>query len=197
MRLLASASFAALALAIAAGTTGASAAPVAGPGFVGPRIAHPSIPPDFALHDQNGRAVRLSAQRGKVVLLTFLYTHCPDACPLTATHVDAALDRLGTQRNGVVALAVSVDPKGDTPAAVRTFVRSHRLSSRFHYLTGPRRALARIWRLYDVTAVRVNGPDPDHTLYVLLLDRSGRTRVLFDATASSSAMAHDLRLLLK
>jgi protein SCO1/2 len=176
--------------------SGAVAAAAANPPFDGPRITHPAVTPDFALRDQHGRLVRLSAQRGRVVVLTFLYTHCPDLCPLTAVHIDEAVSRLGAQRSGVTVLAVSVDPKGDTPAAVRTFVRSHRLGSEFHYLTGSRRILAPLWRRYDVRSVSVGGADPDHTLYVLLLDRSGKTRVLFDATATSTAMAHDLRLLL-
>jgi protein SCO1 len=164
--------------------------------FVGPAIAHPSTAPDFALLDQHGRAMRLTEQRGKVVILTFLYTHCPDACPITATHIDEALEALGRRRTNVVVLAVSVDPKGDTPAAVDSFVRSHRLHSQFHYLTGARSALERIWRRYGVTPLTTNGPDPDHTLYVLLLDRTGTTRVLFDALAKPAAMSHDLRLLL-
>jgi protein SCO1 len=166
------------------------------PKFLGPAITHPSVAPDFTLRDQRGRAVRLSAERGKVVMITFLYTHCPDLCPLTAAHIDAALRRLGPRRNGVVALAVTVDPKGDTKSAVRAYVRSHRLPAEFHYLTGSKTALERIWRLYDVTPVRPGGPDPDHTLYILLLDRHGKTRVLFDALAKPSAMAHDLGVLL-
>ena len=175
----------------------AGAARAAEPPFAGPRISHPAVTPDFALHDQRGRLLRLSAQRGKVVVLTFLYTHCPDLCPLTAVHVDEAVDRLGARRAGVTVLAVSVDPQGDTPAAVRAFVRSHRLGPEFHYLTASRRVLAPIWQKYDVKSVSVGGGDPDHTLYVLLLDRSGKTRVLFDATAEAGAIAHDLRLLLR
>jgi protein SCO1/2 len=182
-------------LLVAAGAVGTARAAKPLP-FVGPRIAHPSLAPDFVLHDQNGRVVRMSAQRGKVIMLTFLYTHCPDLCPLTAEHINTALGRLGAKRKGVTVLAVSVDPTGDTPAAVRKFVRSHRLGPEFRYLTGPRKALGRIWRLYNVTALTRAAPQPDHTLYVLLLDRSGKTRVLFDATASASAMVHDLRLLL-
>jgi protein SCO1 len=166
------------------------------PKFVGPTIAHPSVAPDFTLRDQSGRVIRLSAERGKVVMITFLYTHCPDQCPLTAIHIDDALERLGPRGKDVVALAVTVDPKGDTPAAVRAYARSHRLLPEFHYLTGSKTALERIWRLYDVTPVRPGGPDPDHTLYVLLLDRSGKTRVLFDALAKPAAMAHDLGVLL-
>lgn len=166
------------------------------PKFFGPAIAHPTVAPDFTLRDQSGRAVRLSAERGKVVMITFLYTHCPDLCPLTAAHINAALARLGARRKGVVALAVTVDPKGDTRSAVRAYVREHRLPPQFHYLTGPRTALERIWRLYDVTPLRPGGPDPDHTLYILLLDRSGKTRVLFDALGKPAAMAHDLGVLL-
>jgi protein SCO1/2 len=173
-----------------------SAAPAKGPVFLGPAIANPSVAPDFTLRDQNGRAVRLSAERGKVVMITFLYTHCPDLCPLTAAHIKVALDQLGARRKGVVALAVTVDPKGDTKAAIRAYVRAHRLPAAFHYLTGSQKALERIWRLYNVTPVRKNGPDPDHTLYILLLDRKGMTRVLFDALAQPRPIAHDLGVLL-
>jgi protein SCO1/2 len=166
------------------------------PKFVGPTIAHPALAPGFALRDQRGHTVSLSGQRGKVVMVTFLYTHCPDACPLTALHIETALDSLGPRRNAVSVLAVTVDPKGDTPASVRAFVRTHGLRLPFHYLTGPPSALERIWRLYNVSAVRPGAADPDHTLYVLLLDRTGRTRVLFDSLAKPAAMTHDLRLLL-
>src|SRR5437763_6022618 len=139
----------------------ASAAPASPqPKFLGPTIEHPSVAPDFMLRDQHGRVERLFRQRGKVVMITFLYTHCPDACPLTAMHINEALGRLGSGRNHVTVLAVTVDPKGDKPAAVRTFIRSHRLRPQFHYLTGSTPALERIWRLYNVTPLRPGGPDP-------------------------------------
>jgi protein SCO1 len=185
-----------LAAAFAGATAALAASDAKSPPFVGPRIAYPSVTPDFALRDQRGRLVRLSAQRGKVVVLTFLYTHCPDLCPLTAVHVQAALGRLGARRTGVSVLAVSVDPEGDTPAAVRRFVRTHRLGPQFHYLTASRKTLSPIWHEYNVTSVKVGGADPDHTLYVLLLDKRGKSRVLFDAKALPGAIAHDLRLLL-
>ena len=92
------------------------------PGFSGPTIKNPAVPPTFALRDQNGRLVQLDNQRGNVVLITFLYTHCPDVCPLTAEHLNQALRSLGTERTNVRVLAVSVDPRGDTPGAVRKFV---------------------------------------------------------------------------
>jgi protein SCO1/2 len=175
-----------------------SAAAAAGtPPFVGPRISHPARTPDFALRDQNGQLLRLSAQRGKVVMLTFMYTHCPDVCPLSAVHIEEALSRLGSLRKDVTVLAVTVDPHGDTRAAVRSFIRSHRLGPQFHYLTGPLPTLGKIWRQYEITSLKLGVAAPDHTFYVLLLDRTGKTRVLFDATATSKAMAHDVRLLLR
>jgi len=166
------------------------------PHFVGPTLQHPSPAPNFALADQSGRRVELASLRGKVVLLTFLYTHCPDLCPITAANLNTALQRLGAQRAHVRVLAVSVDPAGDTRASVRHFVREHRLVPEFRYLTGTRAALARIWRTYHVTPVTRGGKDPDHTLYTLLIDRSGTARVLFDATAQPQAVVHDVRQLL-
>jgi len=183
--------------AVVVAVVAASAAAAAPPRFAGPTLTNPARTPDFRLRDQNGRMVQLSAERGKVVLLTFLYTHCPDLCPLTATNINTALGTLApAARKRVTALAVSVDPKGDTPRAVRAFVSMHRLLPQFHYLTGSRAALSGIWRAYRVTAVRRPGDDVDHSLYTLLLDRSGKGRVLFDSRASARAIAHDVRLLL-
>lgn len=184
------------ALVVAAVAVSVSAAAGSPPRFAGPTLTHPAAPPDFRLRDQNGKLIRLSAERGKVVLITFLYTHCPDLCPLTATNINTALGTLGQAKKRVTVLAVSVDPRGDTHAAVGAFVRRHRLLPQFHYLTGSRTALTGIWRAYRVQAVRHPGDDVDHTLYTLVVDRSGKGRVLFDSRASARALAHDIRLLL-
>jgi protein SCO1 len=182
---------------VVAGCGSAKQHAAAQPSFVGPTLDHPSTPPPFTLRDQHGRAVRLAALRGKVVLLTFLYTHCPDVCPLTAANLNTTLRRLGPRRSDVRVLAVSVDPAGDTPKAVASFIRAHRLLPQFDYLTGSSRTLERIWGAYHVTAVR-NGKDDkvDHTLYTMLIDRGGVARVLFDAQAGPNAITHDVRQLL-
>lgn len=182
----------AAALALSAGAAAAAAPPV----FDGPTIKDPRPAPDLALRDQQGRLVTLSGQRGRVVLLTFLYTHCPDACPLTAEHLSDAVQELGAERTRVRILAVSVDPVGDTRRSVARFVASHRLPAEFHYLTGSRAALAPVWREYGVQSARVAGGAVDHTLYTLLLDQAGRGRVLYDSTARPAAIRHDVRLLL-
>jgi protein SCO1 len=175
--------------------TGASAA--APPAFDGGRIENPSQLPGFTLHDQSGRKVSLEGQRGKLVLLTFLYTHCKDVCPLTAQNLSAAVRLLGRRADDVRVLAVSVDPRGDTPKSVRHFIRSHRLAPEFHYLIGSKAQLEPIWRVYGVTPVNRGKGDLDHTLYTVLADGSGKARVLYDATATPAHVAHDLRLLLE
>jgi protein SCO1/2 len=94
-------------------------------------------------------------------------------------------------------LAVSVDPAGDTPASVRTFVRDHRLWPQFDYLTGTRAQLDPIWRAYDVGSVPHAVGDVDHTLYVVLADRAGEGRVNYDSTVHADTVAHELGLLLR
>ena len=187
-----------LAAAALAAFAAQAASPSTAPPFDGPTIANPRLTPDFALRDQHGRLIRLSRLRGKVVLLTFLYTHCPDVCPLTASRLNAALRLLGPAAGRVRVVAVSVDPRGDTHRSVSAFIRAHRLLPEFHYLTGSRSTLMPIWREYGVrTALTVRGKTVvSHTLYTLLLDRSGRARVLYDSTAPPTSITHDVRLLL-
>lgn len=152
---------------------------------------------DFALRDQNGRLVRLSAQRGRLVLVAFLYTSCPDICPLIAQRLDAAVRSLGQDASSVRILAVSVDPVGDTPLAARRYVRTHRLSPEFHWLLGDRRQLAAVWQSYNILVEQRSPETIAHAAPVFLLDRSGRPRVFYDSAVRSRAVAQDLRLLLR
>ena len=181
----------------AAALLAAGASAAAPPAFNGGRIENPSQLPGFTLHDQTGRKISLEGQRGKLVLLTFLYTHCKDVCPLTAQNLSAAVRLLGRKANDVRVLAVSVDPRGDTPKSVRHFIRSHRLAPEFHYLIGSQAQLEPIWHVYGVTPVKRGKGDLDHTLYTVLADGSGKARVLYDATATPTDVAHDLKLLLE
>ena len=188
----------AVAIAAALALSAAPFATAAGsPRFDGPTISNPTPAPPFTLRDQDGHTVSLAHEHGHVVLLTFLYTHCPDVCPLTAARLNATLAALGRQRTRVRVLAISVDPVGDTHAAVQRFVREHRLLPEFRYLTGPTATLQALWARYGVRSLKqAGGNRVDHTLYTLLLDRTLRGRVLYDATATTSAIIHDTRLLL-
>src|SRR5207248_9301937 len=87
-----------------------------------PATLEPAAPaPDFTLRDSTGQLVSLSQFRGRAVLLTFIYDHCPDICPLIVANLHNALLGLGSQAGKVQILAVSVDPKGDTPKTVKRF----------------------------------------------------------------------------
>jgi protein SCO1/2 len=152
----------------------------------------PDIPPrDFRLHDQDGKAVSLRQFRGQVVVLTFMYTTCKDTCPLTATQIRGALDDVGTP---VPALAVSVDPVGDTRARARAFLLQRGLShDRMRFLLGTRAQLEPIWKAYGI---QPQGNAFDHTAYVLLIDRHGRQRVGFPVQQLvPEDLAHDVRRL--
>ncbi len=149
--------------------------------------------PNFALHDQSGNLVRMSARGGRVTLVTFLYTHCPDVCPLIAEHLNTALRRLGSERTGTRVLAVSVDPKGDTPAAVRQFVAVHRLLPQFHYLTGSPAQLRKVWAAYNVAADPQHGTTAvGHSAFVLLVDRQGVERLVYDSYVKAGDIVHDI-----
>ena len=168
-----------------------AAEPATGPtGFAG--AVRPAIPPkDFVLRDQDGRRVALSGFRGRVTVLTFLYSTCQDTCPVTATTIRGALDDLG---HDVPALAVSVDPANDTPASARRFLVQRRLTGgRLRFLLGDRASLAPVWKAYGI---RPQGDAFDHSAYVLLIDRDGRQRVSFPVSQlTSEGLVHDIRRL--
>ena len=151
---------------------------------------------NFRLRDQSGRYASLSAQRGKVVLVTFLYTHCPDVCPLIAEHLNGALRILGPLRNRVRVLAVSVDPVRDTPQAVRAYVREHRLLPQFRYLIGSQKQLQPVWQSYNVLAASETPGVVNHTAITLLVDPRGKPRVYFDPRTQSRMFVHDVRAVL-
>jgi protein SCO1/2 len=161
-----------------------------GPGFAG-ALRPPGIPvQDFALRDQDGARATLSAYRGRVVVLTFMYSHCRDTCPIQAQQIRGALDDLGRD---VPVLAVSVDPGHDTPASARAFVRNQSLTGRMRFLLGRRAQLAPVWRHYGV---QPQGHGFEHSASVVLLDRAGRQRIGFPLNQlTPERLAHDIRLL--
>jgi protein SCO1/2 len=181
-------------LAAGCGSSSPSAGPAAGGGFRGTPAPASGVAADFALRDQSGKVVQLSAQRGKVVLLTFLYTTCPDVCPLIASNMNQALRDLGTRRAAVRVLAVSTDPAGDTPKAVRAYVAAHRLLPQFHYLIGSQADLKPIWKAYNVLVER-QGDQVLHTTFVLLIDRAGKPKLFYTPQVQAATLLHDLKRL--
>jgi len=164
--------------------------------YAGIPVTPPRRAPAIALHDAWGRPVTLAAQRGRYVLVTFLYVHCPDVCPLIAQNLNAALRLLGSKRDHVRVLAVSVDPAGDTPRTVKRYISQRSLLPQFRYLIGSRAQLTPIWAAWHVLAVRHRPDVVDHVAYTVLVDPTGKERVLYDARVKASQVLHDVRLLL-
>ena len=165
--------------------------------LVGTELAA-SPAPDFTLTDGiTGRAIRLGDQQGKVVVLTFLYTRCPDVCPLTAETLRQAQKQLDpTERDLVLFVAVTVDPEHDTASAVQAFALAHGLERNFAYLVGTAAQLRAVWSAYGVRVV----PDPatpGHSDAIYLIDRLGRERALVHSDVGATDLLTDLRLLLK
>jgi protein SCO1/2 len=151
--------------------------------------------PGFTLHDEDGRTVSLAGQRGRWVLLTFLYTYCPDVCPVIAGNLNAALRTAPAHRAGLRVLAVSVDPARDTPARVRAYARSHQLLPSFRWLLGTRAQLAPVWREYKIAVLPGAKKTVSHSTVQLLIDPSGRERLVYDATVKTGDVVDDLRTL--
>jgi len=145
-------------------------------------------PVRFVLRDENGQRETLDGYGGKVVVFTFMYSHCRDFCPLQAQQIRAALDQLG---HAVPVLALSMDPANDTPASVRTFEAHQGMLGRMHFLLGSARALAPVWAQYGVLPETATSKHSDR---VLVLDRSGREVVSFPPDAlTPEGLAHDIR----
>lgn len=163
-------------------------------GFDGAAIPPPSPPaPDFTLTDQHGHAVSLRELRGHVVALTFLYSTCGATCTLIAQQIRGALDELG---HAVPVLIISADPRADTHASVAHFLAEVSLSRRVSYLTGSPAQLRRVWRAYRVHPASAGRAVFDKYAFLLLIDASGRERVLFEPEVlTPEGLAHDLRRL--
>ena len=151
--------------------------------------------PNFTLIDSaRGDRVTLSALRGHVVLITFLYTQCPDTCPLTAAKIHAARDALGSHADDIWFLAVSVDPAHDTPDAIRQFLDAHDLTGNLRYLIADRASLAAVWQNYSINA-RPAEVGVAHLDGIVLVDKAGRARILLQSDVDPADLARDLRLL--
>jgi protein SCO1/2 len=159
-------------------------------GLRGARIPPGVLAPDFELRDQDGETLRMRDLRGKIVAVTFLYTHCEDTCPATAQQIRGALDDLG---HDVPVVAVSVDPRNDTEASARAFLSEQRVTGRIRFALGSREQLEPIWNAYGTSPQKVQ---QEHSARLVLVDRRGRQRIGFPMQQTSPDMiAHDLRVL--
>jgi protein SCO1 len=158
--------------------------------FAGASMPEGLFAPDFELRDQEGERVSMRALRGRPVIVTFLYTHCEDTCPIQAQTVRGALDDLG---HDVPALAIAVDPPNDTPQSARKFLAEQRVTGRLDFVLGSRAQLRPVWDGFGVRPQRVT---EEHNARITLVDARGIQRVGYPGSeATPERLAHDLRLL--
>jgi protein SCO1/2 len=135
---------------------------------------------EFRLRDQDGRWTTIEQGRGKVIILTFLYSTCRDLCPAQAADIIGAIGRLGRRAGGVLVYGVSVDPEGDTPERARAFLKKYGVyGGPVHYLVGSRAALAPVWRTYGI--VPINATPQEARDAAVGYDRLQRARGADDA----------------
>jgi protein SCO1/2 len=179
----------------------ASAPPRSGPfrGNLLPAGIRGKEAPPFRLADVRGGTLTSSNLRGRPYVMTFLFTDCPDVCPLIGQELGQALRLLGQLRDEVAVVAVSVDPEGDTPEAVQAWLRRHRLPANFHYLVGDTDELRPVWRSYFVAPQQRGSEQSLHTASIWLVDARGRWRTKFSggAPVPPRDIAHDLRILVR
>lgn len=153
----------------------------------------------FQLTDQNGRRRDSAEFRGKLMLIYFGFTYCPDVCPTALTVVTTALDQLGEQADAVVPILITVDPERDTPAVLKDYVAQ--FSPRYIGLTGNEREIAQVAKSFRVYYAKSPGSGGapylmDHTSLLYLMDQNGRFHTHFTHNNRAEDIAAAVRKLL-
>lgn len=162
-------------------------------------VLQPSAPAaPFVLTDANGARFDSARLKGKVALIFFGFTHCPDVCPTTLAAMTRALEALGPRAAEVTAVFISVDPERDTPEELKTF--GSLFDPRIVLLTGSPDEIAAVVRDYHIYAAKVpiegGGYTMDHTASVQLYDRDSRFRSAFDFHEDDAVILDKVRLVL-
>lgn len=186
-------------VALILGVTLAALSPPPAPGHGASGQAEPLVrigpAADFALTAQDGSTLSMSALRGKVVAVSFVFTRCADVCPIATAKMAWIQRELGARfGRDVFFVSISVDPEHDTPEVLARYARAHRFDpSEWAFLTGAPAAIEETARRYGVIRI----PDPDggveHNLLTSLVDREGTLRVQYMGERFDPAeLLHDL-----
>jgi protein SCO1 len=169
------------------------------PDYYGVAAIPPKTPPPLALRDSLGHQVSLSQFQGKAVLVTFVYDHCPDICPFTVSNLHDAQAQLGTEAQQLQIIAVSVDPRGDTPKSVGVFLREHQMTGRMEYLLGSRPELEKVWRDWNILAKPSQEPGSpetiEHSQTIYGITASGKIAAFYSHDFRPDQIVHDVPLL--
>ena len=184
-------------LAACGGASGATSSP-AGYHWTGAELAHPLPKPEFTLTDQQGRPYDFQQQTaGKVAILYFGYTHCPDICPENMTMLAVALRQVpAAVRNNIVVLFVTTDPQRDTPQVLGTYLA--KFNPDFVGLTGtkPQVDLAQAEAKVTLASPEPAAPGApyyvDHAAQVIAYTQDNLAHIAFFQGMQASGVAHDL-----
>jgi protein SCO1/2 len=137
--------------------------------------------PDFILTSQDGAEVTLASLRGKVVAVTFIYTSCPDVCPMLTDKLARIQDELGSDFGSKVAfVSITTDPERDTPEVLKGYAEAFEVNlAGWSFLTGEPAAVLEVAHRYGVAVVKTADGGVDHTLLTTLIDRQGTMRVQY------------------
>lgn len=168
--------------------------------FRGRQVDPRTEAPALGLKSHEGRMVRVEDLRGKVVMVSFLFTQCPDICPVIVQKLRYAQTKLGAQAKDTRIVVVSVDPKGDTPDAVRTFLEKRQMTGRVDWLLGSDAQLRSVWKQWGIAA-EPSVTDPNviqHSGVVWLVDPVGRRAVYYPLSSiDPDNIAQDVTRLLE
>jgi len=171
-----------------------------GPQFKASDVTGAALGRDFALTDHTGRPRTLADFRGKVVVLFFGYTQCPDVCPTTLSTLAEAMRRLGPDAARVQVLFVTIDPERDTAELLSHYVSAFNPS--FLGLWGDADATARTAKEFKILYQKQPGRTPetytmDHSAGSFVFDPEGRLRLYVGHGQDAEFFAHDIRELLR
>jgi protein SCO1/2 len=170
------------------------------PRFKGSDVTGTSFARDFDLVDHEGRRRTLADFRGKVTVVFFGFTHCPDVCPTTLAELAEAMKRLGSDAERVQVLFVTVDPERDTPELLKRYVPAFHPT--FLGLTGTPEQMRAVTKEFRILAEKRPGATPDaytvdHSAGTFLFDPEGRLRVYVSYGQGPDVFTHDIRALLR
>ncbi|HEY7257168.1 MAG TPA: SCO family protein [Solirubrobacterales bacterium] len=165
--------------------------------FAGAEASPPKPAAPLELDNSLGEPVNLREFHGKAVLVTFIYTHCPDVCPLIVSHLRTAQALLGPKAKRLQIVAVSTDPRGDNPKTVAAFLHAHGMTGRMQYLLGNQAELGHVWKEWNIVAhpSKAGRDLVEHSALVYGIGADGKITTLYPANFAPSEIAHDVPLL--
>jgi protein SCO1/2 len=167
------------------------------PSFKAGIFSPPREAPEFSLRGSDGAELKLARYRGKVVILEFGFTACPDVCPTTLAALAAARKGLAAEASELQVVYVTVDPERDDAERLRTYLAAFDPS--FVGGTGTEEQLAAVRKEYGIAATRTtagSGYGFSHSSYTYLIDREGKLRALMPYGHTSDDYVHDVKILL-